>query len=141
MIGRTISHYKIIEKLGEGGMGIVYKAHDTKLDRDVALKFLPREAYQSEEERSRFIHEAKSASALEHPNICTIHEVGETLEGQMFIVMPCYEGASLQSLLKAGPPDLSKAVEIASATSVIMPGRPLRTSGSAPFRKGQPPQK
>ena len=83
MIGRTISHYKIVEKLGEGGMGIVFKAHDTKLDRDVALKFLPRDISQSDEERNRFIHEAKAVSALDHPYICTIHEVDETADGQI----------------------------------------------------------
>src|SRR5512135_1355762 len=95
MIGQTISHYTILEKLGEGGMGVVYKAHDTSLDRDVALKFLPRDLSPSDEERSRFIHEAKAASALDHPNICTIHEVGATTDGQMFIVMGYYGGMPL----------------------------------------------
>ncbi len=110
MIGQTISHYKILEKLGEGGMGVVYKAHDTKLDRDVALKFLPRDISQSEEERNRFTHEAKAVSALDHPNICTIYEVDETPDGQMFIAMGYYEGASLSGKIEKGRLDVAEAV-------------------------------
>jgi len=94
-------------------MGVVYKAHDTKLDRDVALKFLPRNISQSDKERNRFIHEAKAASALEHPNICTIHEVGETPDGQMFIVMGYYDGVPIGRKVERGRLDLSEAVAIA----------------------------
>jgi len=92
MIGKTISHYKILGKLGAGGMGVVYKAEDTKLKRTVALKFLPPDLTRDEEAKNRFIHEAQAASTLDHPNICTIHEINETEDGQIFIVMACYEG-------------------------------------------------
>lgn len=95
MIGSNISHFKIEEKLGEGGMGIVYKAYDSKLERTVALKFLSSRITINDEEKNRFINEAKAASTLEHNNICTIHSIEETDDGQLFIVMAYYNGYSL----------------------------------------------
>lgn len=113
MIGKTISHYKILEKLGEGGMGVVYKAEDTKLRRTVALKFLHAELTCDEEATQRFIHEAQAASALQHNNICTIHDINETDDRQLFIIMDCYEGESLKEKIARGPMKLEEAIDIA----------------------------
>lgn len=111
MIGRTIANYEILEKLGEGGMGVVYKARDVTLGRSVALKFLhSRRA--DEEERHRFIHEAQAASALDHPNICTVHQIGEAEDGQ-FIAMAYYEGETLQRKIEQGPLAVDEAAAIA----------------------------
>jgi len=98
MIGNTIAHYKIIEKLGEGGMGVVYKAHDTKLDRFVALKFLPHEISLSAEDKARFLQEARAASAVSHANVCVIHDIAEH-DGQQFIVMEYVEGKTLRQMV------------------------------------------
>jgi Tol biopolymer transport system component len=114
MIGKTFSHYKILEKLGEGGMGVVYKAEDTKLKRTVALKFLPPDLTRDPEAKERFIREARAASALDHNNICNIHEIDATDEGQTFMVMACYEGESLDEIISRGPLKVADAVEIAS---------------------------
>jgi TolB-like protein/Flp pilus assembly protein TadD/predicted Ser/Thr protein kinase len=113
MIGKTISHYRIIEKLGEGGMGVIYKAEDTKLRRPVALKFLPPELTRDPEAKERFIQEAQAASALDHPNICNIHEIDETPEGQLFICMAYYEGETLKETIKRGPVEARETVRIA----------------------------
>ncbi|MBI4719792.1 MAG: serine/threonine protein kinase [Chitinivibrionia bacterium] len=112
MIGKTISHYKIIERLGEGGMGVVYKAQDIKLDRYVALKFLPPHLTGNEDAKKRFIQEAKAASALDHPNICSIYEIGETPDDQLFIAMAYYGGATLRSRLVSGPLGTNESVEV-----------------------------
>jgi serine/threonine protein kinase len=100
MIGKVISHYKILERLGGGGMGIVYKAEDLKLNRIVALKFLPPELSRDTESKKRFIHEARAASALQHNNICTIHEIDETEDGQMYICMDYYAGETLKNKIE-----------------------------------------
>jgi serine/threonine protein kinase len=113
MLGKTISHYKIVEKLGGGGMGIVYKAQDLKLDRFVALKFLPPHLTTSGEDKQRFIHEAKAASALEHNNICNIHEIDETDDGQLFISMAYYEGKTLDKRIKEKPIPIEETIDIA----------------------------
>ncbi|MBI3471391.1 MAG: protein kinase [Candidatus Solibacter usitatus] len=96
MVGSNVTHYRILEKLGAGGMGVVYKAHDTKLDRLVALKFLPPHASADPDEKHRFLHEARAASALDHPNIGVVHEIDETRDGQLFIVMAYYPGETLK---------------------------------------------
>ncbi len=113
MIGQTISHYRILEELGGGGMGVVYKAEDTKLKRTVALKFLPPELSRDKGAKTRFIHEAQAASALQHHNICTIHEIDETDDGRMFISMDCYEGETLKERIARGPLPVEEALDIA----------------------------
>lgn len=113
MIGKTISRYKIIEKLGEGGMGIVYKAEDIELRRTVALKFLSPGALANDEERARFVHEAQSSASLDHPNICTVYEIGQAGE-HTFIAMAYIEGESLRERLESGRPmKVNAAVDIA----------------------------
>ncbi len=113
MIGETISHYKILEKVGQGGMGFVYRAEDTRLRRTVALKFLPRELTFDEEAKTRFIREAQAAGGLDHPNVCTIYEVDETTDGMCFIAMAYCGGGSLKQRIGRGLPEIGKAVEIA----------------------------
>ena len=112
MIGETISHYKILEKIGEGGMGVVYKAEDTKLKRIVALKFLPSNALGTEEEKARFIREAQAAASLNHPNIATIYEIDE-VEGEIFIAMEYIDGQTLKEKINSGPLKIKEAVKIA----------------------------
>ncbi len=113
MIGKTISHYKILEKLGEGGMGVVYKAEDTKLKRTVALKFLPPELTRDTEAKDRFLREARAAAALNHSNICTIYEIDDTEDGWPFIAMEFIEGNSLKDKIKDERLKIQEVVEIA----------------------------
>ncbi len=111
--GRTVSHYRILEKLGEGGMGTIYKARDERLDRFVALKFLPPYFSTKLELKVRFVQEAKAAAALDHANICTVYEIGEAPDGQLFISMPCYEGETLGDKIERGPLGIDEAIAYA----------------------------
>ena len=122
MIDQTISHYKVLTKLGEGGMGVVYKAEDTKLKRIVALKFLRAEALEDEELKIRFLREAQAAAALNHPNICTVYEIDED-NGISFIAMEWVEGQSIKEKIKERPLQLDEAFDIA-----IQAGRGLQTA-------------
>ena len=114
MVGTTVSHYKILEHLGGGGMGVVYKAQDLRLDRPVALKFLPPDLTRDPKAKQRFVHEAKAASALQHINICTVHDIDQTRDGRIFIVMDLYPGETLKKRIEHGPLPIDEAVNITS---------------------------
>ena len=114
MTGRTIHHYEVLEKLGHGGMASVYKARDTKLNRFVALKFLSQELATDDIARKRFVREAQAASALNHDNICVIHEISEFDEGRMFIAMPYYSGKTLDKLIPKGGMEVNQVKDLTS---------------------------
>jgi tetratricopeptide (TPR) repeat protein/tRNA A-37 threonylcarbamoyl transferase component Bud32 len=114
LLGRTVAQYEIVARLGGGGMGVVYKARDRKLDRDVALKFLPQQWSHDEGAKQRFVREAQAASATHHPNICIVHDIGTADDGQLFIVMGYYDGPTLKQRLEAGPLAIDEALDVAT---------------------------
>jgi non-specific serine/threonine protein kinase len=135
MIGQTVSHYRITAKLGSGGMGVVYEAEDTKLGRHVALKFLPAEMARDADALQRFQREAKAASALNHPGICTVHAI-EQHEGQHFIAMELLEGETLADRIRKGAfevgPLLELGIQIADALESAQSPSPSSTSRTSP---------
>jgi serine/threonine protein kinase len=114
VIGEEVDHYRILGKLGEGGMGVVYEAEDTRLSRTVALKVLSPGIIPDQEAKERFVREARAASALDHPSICTVHEISETPDDQLYIVMACYKGETLDKIIERGLLDTEKTVDYAS---------------------------
>ncbi|HKP15965.1 MAG TPA: protein kinase [Gemmatimonadaceae bacterium] len=117
LVGSSVAHYRIVARLGGGGMGVVYRARDTRLERDVALKFLPPHLVLDARAKSRFMVEARAAAALDHSNICTVHEIGETGDGRLFIAMACYDGQVLKERIAEGalPPDEAVTIAIGIA--------------------------
>ena len=113
MIGKTVGNYRITARLGAGGMGEVFLAEDTRLERKAAIKFLPAEMAADPERRQRFLNEARAASALNHPHVCVVYDVGEAEGGLPFIAMEFVEGQSLGAVVKQGPPGIASVVQIA----------------------------
>ena len=113
LAGRTIGHYQVLEPIGDGGMGVIYKAVDARLGRTVALKFIQPRLDADRSAAERFRQEARAAGALEHPNICTIHDIGETEDGRLYLAMPLYDGETLEQRIARGPLQIADAVDIA----------------------------
>ena len=112
--GTQLGPYEIVSQLGSGGMGVVYEAKDPRLKRTVAIKLLPPDLTRDATAKQRFLQEAQAASALDHPNICTIHEINETEDGQLYLVMAHYEGETIKERIERGPLELDDAIDIAT---------------------------
>ena len=132
--GSTLGPYTIRAQLGAGGMGVVYTAQDPRLDRQVAIKVLPPDLTRDATAKRRFLQEAKAASALDHPNICTIYEINETDDGQLYLVMAYYEGETVKERIERGPLALDEAVDIATQV-----GRGLAEAHGAGIGRSSPP--
>jgi hypothetical protein len=138
LLDRTVSHYRILEALGGGGMGILYKAMDARLDRIVALKFLPPQWSLDAAFKERFEHEARAAAALDHNHVCNIYEIGETREGQLFIAMAYYEGKTVKEELTEGPMEIDEALGLAAQAASGLAAGPTPECGSAPLPTCRP---
>ena len=120
--GTSLGPYEIVSQLGQGGMGVVYTAHDPRLKRTVAIKLLPPDLTRDDRAKQRLLQEAQAASALDHPNICTIYEINETDDDQLYLVMACYEGETLKERIERGPTRLASCIGTSSPPTCSSPG-------------------